>query len=406
MLKVQCRCGHRVAVADSYAGKRVKCPKCQGPLAIPSPQLAGVAAASGQASRRPVGSPPVHVSRAAAMAVPVEDDSVSEKRVIRARRHALERKRKSHNTTVALIAGAMVVVGLGVMLYIGINHKPEPVVIVEGDTSKPKAAARESASTGLPRTISMNKSAATAVGETQSSNDAETPTSDAGDDSVTIAGQRFTAGSSGAVPVASTATFDAGGNVTTIKSQPTPILVGDKTLQMTVTVTHDGKKVQEALTLDAVIHVQGDFTGLASAGVPDEPRLTIEADAREFFLPPSKRDESDTRKKENGPEILPTWVEYALGRAELLTIATGKDLRITLGGTLFTLSPEQVALFQSFAPAAPPVNPQEKPLPEVEGSTPPGAAAGEDAIEPNAGADDQELMDKKEMMKKEMMDKK
>lgn len=39
-IRVKCQCGKQLAVKDELAGKRVKCPKCGGPLPIPQPQAA------------------------------------------------------------------------------------------------------------------------------------------------------------------------------------------------------------------------------------------------------------------------------------------------------------------------------------------------------------------------------
>jgi hypothetical protein len=36
-IKVTCSCGQKLAVKDALAGKKVKCPKCKQPLAIPGP---------------------------------------------------------------------------------------------------------------------------------------------------------------------------------------------------------------------------------------------------------------------------------------------------------------------------------------------------------------------------------
>ena len=37
-IKLACKCGQRLAVKDSLAGKVVKCPKCSKVLRIPQPQ--------------------------------------------------------------------------------------------------------------------------------------------------------------------------------------------------------------------------------------------------------------------------------------------------------------------------------------------------------------------------------
>lgn len=36
-IRVTCPCGRQLAVKDSLAGKKVKCPKCKQPLLIPGP---------------------------------------------------------------------------------------------------------------------------------------------------------------------------------------------------------------------------------------------------------------------------------------------------------------------------------------------------------------------------------
>ena len=37
-IPVTCQCGYQVNAPDQYAGQTAKCPACQGPLPIPSPQ--------------------------------------------------------------------------------------------------------------------------------------------------------------------------------------------------------------------------------------------------------------------------------------------------------------------------------------------------------------------------------
>lgn len=40
-IHVSCQCGKQLAIKDEFAGKRVKCPGCGGPLVVPAPQPAG-----------------------------------------------------------------------------------------------------------------------------------------------------------------------------------------------------------------------------------------------------------------------------------------------------------------------------------------------------------------------------
>src|SRR5262245_9812971 len=61
-IKVQCACGAAFAAKDELAGRTVKCPKCQQPLAIPAagaaPVVAAVAARPAQpAAQRQMGAP-------------------------------------------------------------------------------------------------------------------------------------------------------------------------------------------------------------------------------------------------------------------------------------------------------------------------------------------------------------
>ena len=51
-IQVTCQCGQKLAVKDELAGKRVKCPKCKQPLAIPGlgAPASESPAAGGQAS--------------------------------------------------------------------------------------------------------------------------------------------------------------------------------------------------------------------------------------------------------------------------------------------------------------------------------------------------------------------
>jgi len=57
-IKVQCACGAAFAAKDELAGRTVKCPKCQQPLAIPAGAAPAVAAKAAQpAAPRQVGAP-------------------------------------------------------------------------------------------------------------------------------------------------------------------------------------------------------------------------------------------------------------------------------------------------------------------------------------------------------------
>jgi hypothetical protein len=56
-IKVQCACGAAFAAKDELAGRTVKCPKCQQPLAIPAAASAAPAAARQPAAPRPMSAP-------------------------------------------------------------------------------------------------------------------------------------------------------------------------------------------------------------------------------------------------------------------------------------------------------------------------------------------------------------
>src|SRR5262245_11459035 len=36
-IKLQCQCGQSIRARDDQAGKHLKCPKCNGPIAVPEP---------------------------------------------------------------------------------------------------------------------------------------------------------------------------------------------------------------------------------------------------------------------------------------------------------------------------------------------------------------------------------
>ncbi|HEX5102963.1 MAG TPA: hypothetical protein VFV87_04090 [Pirellulaceae bacterium] len=56
-IKVTCQCGKSFAAKDELAGRAVKCPNCQQPLRIPSPQAAGAPAAQNLAAPLPSAAP-------------------------------------------------------------------------------------------------------------------------------------------------------------------------------------------------------------------------------------------------------------------------------------------------------------------------------------------------------------
>jgi hypothetical protein len=56
-IKVQCACGAAFAAKDELAGRTVKCPKCQQPLAIPAAPAAAAARPAQPAAPRQVGAP-------------------------------------------------------------------------------------------------------------------------------------------------------------------------------------------------------------------------------------------------------------------------------------------------------------------------------------------------------------
>lgn len=389
MLKVQCQCGHRMAVPDDFAGKRVKCAKCKGAVAVPT--AAGAAAS------------PRHVSRAVPVAVAAESNEAapsshtSEARMQRSRRHAMERKRKSHNVTVAIVAGAMVVLGLGLLLFIGSMNRPADPPASSVNVASNGGTNDSTKASSLPR-IEKKKSSETESTEPMANQN--TGASGEGESAQFNPSKEFTAGSASPAIAGTTATFDGDAGVTTIQCQPSPLKVGEKTLQMAMTVTHDGRDVRAATQVGALIRLTGDFTGLISGANSDEPRLTIEADGRDVtFQMPTAQGESDDRKGENGVVRLPKWVEYSLGKSELDAIAKSNTMRATLGGTLFDFSPEQLALFRAMTsagnakPAAPRPVENENDQP---GASDPAAAPNDDP----AAEVEKEVMDEKMMKMK------
>jgi len=342
MLKIQCRCGHKIAVPHEYGGKRIKCPKCQGALLVPMGK-AGAPAAQASSRHAPPGFGP-RIAPAVADA-PTQEPTHEVVRNARAVRHARERQRKSHNTTVAMIAGVMVLLGLGLMLIIGGMNRPEPVDVPD-TAAKNKGGGGDVASTTGLKTIGSKRS----DGGSEEAPDTGATSGD-GEEGVTIAGQRFTNGDNSATPVATASTYDAAGNLTTLKSQPSAVSIGGRIMTLTVTAMHDGKDIKQASQVSAQVRIKGDFTGMISAALSDDPLLTIEVDGREHDFRPTKREGGEAREGENAPELLPNQIEYLFDRGILMALSRGSTIKTTLGATEFAFTPEQLAMFKGFVPA-------------------------------------------------------
>ncbi len=299
----------------------------------------------------------------------------------------------------AVLAGGMVVIGLGLMLFIGsMNRSADPPAPATNVASNQNTSQGPSPSSTLPaiRKTQPPPSAST-DGPAEGSGD-----EGSADDGRPADGPRFAAGSPSSAIAGTTSTFDADGDITTIQVQPMSLTVEGKKFEMTMKVTHEGRDIRTASQIGAEIRISGNFTGITTDAAAGDPRLTIEADGRdEFFLPPSDRDKG---QGEDGADIPPAsspaspkWVEFTVGRAELKAIAHAKSLRTTLGGTLFEFSDEQRKLFLALIPVAAasgddrPLPPEEKP-----DDTEPDAAGGDDGDAPV----EKEIMDEKEIMKK------
>ncbi len=61
-IAVKCACGHQVAVADKYAGARMKCPMCQQAVTVPTPFNAPAAPAAALAKPAPSQAPAARYS--------------------------------------------------------------------------------------------------------------------------------------------------------------------------------------------------------------------------------------------------------------------------------------------------------------------------------------------------------
>lgn len=346
MLKIQCRCGHRIAVPQEYEGRRIKCPKCKGPLQVPLGSAPAVAVGGGHGPRRAAGAAPEGTAAGSLSQIPTRDHI----RHARAKRHALERHRKSHNTTVTIIAAVMCLLGLGLMAIIGANNRPD-------DPPAPPNGG-QAATTGAVdlRPIATSKGAG-ADGDGGGAKVSDEPQ-----------GKVMVAGIGEVQPVTVVRTFDAASGVTTVQSKPSPVSVGGRILTMTVTLMHDGKDALTATQMSAQLRLKGDFTGLAAGADTDDPLLLLTVDDRDYSFTPTNRTGGDARIGENAPEVLPNMVEFTLERLALVALARGATVRGTLGPTSFTFAPEQLAMFKTFVPEPAKISPappkQEKPTDE------------------------------------------
>jgi hypothetical protein len=372
MLKLQCGCGHKIAVPDQFSGKRIKCPRCQAPLQVGAASVASAPAAIGLRGRGappPRGMAPPMRPAAASTQVPTQDDI----RHARMKRQARENKRKSHNTTVAIIAGAMVLIGLGALLVVGIMNRPEPVTIA--DTQPQTAGGDEAANASGLKPINTRRGP-----------DGTLATGDDG----------MVAGRGDVGTIATTSTFDGGTGLTTVRSQPSPLSVAGKTLSLTLKFMYDGKDLKQATQLSAMVRLKGDFTDLVSGAATDEPQLTLEIDDKEYDYKPTAQFGGEERKGENAREKLPDEVEYTLDRTTLLALARGATVKSRLGAMEFGFSDDQMALFRGFDPSPRPVAAPETP----EKPAPAAGGAEKPAVKNDAGDGNEKEMEKEEMKKK------
>lgn len=350
MLKAHCRCGHRIAVSDQFAGKRVKCPKCSGPVQIPQPQAQAQVAAS-QASAKALPRPRPAADRFAPvldLAPEPAPRPLDAQLVLQMRQQSRDLARQSRNRTIAAMLGAIVLVATLVTVVILSNRKAESPSGPESAKAKQKTDSSQVAS-ALPAPTTMDK--ASTQNESPPPDTAPAPGAGVGNEA---GGTDIAQAKVEVIPLATTATYDVATDRTTLRSIPTLLNVGGKGLKLVISMRHNGKSLSDAFQMDAVLRVSGDFTGLVGLVIEGEPRLNIAIDGRdELELAPSGHDDAAGIKREDGTQVMPSWVEYTLGKTEIVALARGADIKTTLSGKPFKFTPEELALFGTFAPPAP-----------------------------------------------------
>lgn len=124
MFKLQCgNCGHKLAVPTTYAGQKIKCPKCTGPITVPASQPPAKAVASG---RRPTPRPatpqaayaPGRQGPGAYPAAPAPDIAAD---IPRPRRRHQTQRTPVNSTHMAIVIGGVVLllaILVAVIIYV------------------------------------------------------------------------------------------------------------------------------------------------------------------------------------------------------------------------------------------------------------------------------------------------
>ncbi|MEX2212500.1 MAG: hypothetical protein WD768_00135 [Phycisphaeraceae bacterium] len=282
MIKAKCKCGHKVGVPDTYAGKRVKCAKCGGAISVPGGEAPDQSAFE---------------ERSAPVAAPARPRDHSP----RSRRHQYEERAKSHRTHLFVALGLLFAVIVGIVVIVLANYDPNAGLPIASQDREPakRPLFEDPAINPRGKTAPMNEDESFARPE---------------DDT----------------PIEITSTFDADANITTIQSTASPMTVGSRKLDLTIQAKHQGELREQGSVLEVRMRLKGDMKGLISGANSDEPTMVIDISGREHTFKPVAAAESDDRRDENGPEMLPAWVEYKLDSTTLLALKTVDSLRIKL----------------------------------------------------------------------------
>lgn len=312
MFKLQCGCGHKIAVPDQFGGKRIKCPRCQGPIHVP----AGAPAAGAQAPARSM-TPAISAANSAAAS--------NEIRQARLRRHARESRDQSQKRIVMVVGVIMSLIALGGLIAVGVNnhYKSAPIVPKDGGTAREPSEPEYTP----PRSLADTRGTA------------KPPT---------VGGVRYDsvlAGRDDVPAITTSSTYDAASGMTTMVSQPSVFSVADRRLTLVLRVTFDGKEIRKATRISAKARVRGDFSTLIPVVSPDEPLLTLDIDDKEHLLRPTAQTA--------GEGTLPVEVEYTFDRTTLMALARGTVIKTKMGPTSFDLTGDLLQLFRSFDPTPP-----------------------------------------------------
>ncbi len=360
MIKIECKCTHKVLLPDSFAGRQVRCPRCKRPFDVPGQPVeyqlprAPKAAAAVAPVHKPVEPPPLPAGPEDELAAVAGDRSRGYRESWHRRVH-FEKSKGSHHVMVAALALVFLGVVIAIIVVVAVNRPPPvPEVITvkdvkvlpgPGGTPSPNQRIGVFGTKKPPREDGpMNENESE-----NKDNPGDTPPEKNAneEEGVTVAGQKFTGnGRPVGESIGTSSSFDEAANATTIKSVPYVLPLATRRLEMIVRCTHPGRD-RAAGPAKVTLRLEGSFKGIISTPGGDEPQMNLVIDERVEPFTPTAQQPVDPPDSDGGPRQIPTWVEYTLDESTARALAGANKATLSLAGEEMEVTPAMKALFKA-----------------------------------------------------------